>query len=191
MKINEFLRKTRKYFNKAGIVVKLIPFFISLGISYLIVKNTKSIGNGTAVFIKDDFVLNFFTVILSLAIAVIALLYSNVENIRESLYKVFKDKEDHIVELEKKIVNIFKELKDDTLFIFFSLVGSWIIIVIREIPEINIIIFKMNKKEVCYMVEMSLVMLSLYALLDIIFTLFKLSDVSHEFSQRFLNNKDK
>lgn len=178
------------------IIMKSFPVIISFGISYLIVKNIESVAKGTVAFIKDDFVLNFFIVLLSLAIAVIALLYSNVEKIRESLYRVFKNREDiDIGKLEEKIASIFRELKGDTLFIFLSLVVSWVAIIVREVKEIDIMIFNINKKELCYIIEMNSIILTLYALWDIILTLFKLSEASQELSQRLFNfdisNKNK
>ena|GEM_PF-2181393 len=179
-----FLKKVK------SVIRILFPFVFSLVISYFVVTNVEGFKNGTIAFIKDDFILNFLTIILSLSIAVIALLYSNVEKIRESLYKTLKAN-NVINVLENDIVNIFKELKHNTIFIFLSLVISWAIMIFREANRIEFELFNMSKREVCYIVEMALVFLSVYALYDIIVALFRLSEVSKEFSENIYKDNSK
>lgn len=151
-------------------------------LSIMIIKINSTIANGTAAFIKDDFVLNFVGVFLGLAVAVITLLYSNVEKIRESLYKTISD-DKVIVDLEMKITEIFKELKHNTIFIFVSLITSFFLIMLRDadIPFVKWNIKNISKIEFFYSLEIVAVLLTFLALLDIIGTLFKLSDASKSF----------
>jgi magnesium-transporting ATPase (P-type) len=166
----------------------LFSLIITWIFSVIIVKMNPNIANGTSAIIKDDFVLGFIGGFLGLAIAVITFLYSNVEKIRDSLYKTISD--NIIIDtLETRIDTIFKELKHDTIFIFFCLIISFFAILIRDIdlPVLKWSFKGVSKTEFLYSVEISVILLMLFSLFDIIGSLFKLSDASKLFRY---NNKD-
>ena len=150
-------------------------------ISIILTKINPMIINGTSQIIKDDFILNFNSIFLGIAVAIIALLYSNVEKIRDSINKMNIEKET-ITNLNSKITEIFTELKQDTLSIFYCLVTSFFLIILRDanIPFIHLNFKYFNKIELFYSLEILTVLIVFLALFDIITALFTLSKISDE-----------
>jgi len=166
-------------------LIIIIVFFISL----ILVLNSPSLSNGTATIIRDDFVLSFLGIFSSLAIAIITFLYSNIERIRESVVenKNIKDKGT----FENKTLAIFKELQHDTIFIFFSLVGCFLLILLRNIDFslIRISMIFISKIQLIASLELSLILLTFVSVIDIIGSLFNLVEISSLVTKHSEENK--
>ncbi len=104
----------------------------------------------------------------------IALLYSNIEKIRESLNMHYKEKK---YEIESSISEIFKELHDNTLFIFLSLVICILSILLRDI-DLILINNCVNIIQIVSIMKLTLILLTLYAVKDNFLALINLIKVS-------------
>lgn len=151
----------------------------SLVLSVIFVLNSDSLSNGTAKIIDDEFILTFLSMFSSLAIAVIAFLYSNVEKIRATL---IKSNQNSKTTIEGQFDRIFGELKDNTIFTLVSLMICFLVIIFRDI-NIDFIQFSSNyitKLQVVSIIKVSLIMLTIIAITDMFFGLFNLIKVSKE-----------
>lgn len=157
----------------AGIILLVVI------ISIIFVFNSQALSNGTATIIEDNFILTFLGMFASLAIAVIAFLYSNVEKIRATLIKANQNKK---AVIEIQFEKIFKELKDNTLLNLITLITCFFVIVFRDIDIsfIKISIEGITKMQMVSIVKLSLIMLTFIAITDIFIALFNLIKVSKE-----------
>ncbi len=159
--------------------ITAIIIFGSLILSIVLVLNSDALSKGTAKIIDDDFILTFIGMFTSLAIAVIAFLYSNVEKIRATLLKSNQNKKP---EIENQFDQIFKELKDDTLLTLISLITCFFVIVFRDIDFsfIKISIVCITKIQMVSIIKLSLILLTFAAITDIFIALFNLIKASKE-----------
>jgi len=166
--------------------VKIVLIFIfAIIISIIAVFNTVQLSDGTATILADNFILAFFGTLTGFSISIIAFLYSNIERIRESLIKQFPDRKTTI---EGKISAIFIELRDNTLFIFISLVICVFAILFRDIDFTllqNPFPF-ITKVQIVSIIKIALLLLVLYAVKDNFTALFKLIKISRDIA---INNQ--
>lgn len=157
--------------------ITAIIIFGSLILSIVLVLNSDALSKGTAKIIDDEFLLTFIGMFTSLAIAVIAFLYSNVEKIRATLLKSNQNKK---TEIESQFDQIFKELKDDTLLTLISLITCFFVIVFRDIDFsfIKISIVGITKMQMVSIIELSSILLTFAAITDIFIALFNLIKAS-------------
>jgi hypothetical protein len=157
----------------AGII--LLVFIVSI----VFVFNSKNLSNGTAIIVADNFILTFLGMFASLAIAIIAFLYSNVEKIRITLINANHDKK-AVIELQ--FDKIFKELKDNTLLTLINLILCFFVVIFRDI-DINFIIISIKfitKMQLVSIIKLSLTFLTFIAITDIFIALFNLIKVSKQ-----------
>jgi len=160
-------------------IVSLSIILFIFVISTIFVFNSQTLSNGSATIIEDNFVLTFLGMFASLAIAVIAFLYSNVEKIRTTLIKANKNKKTVIeVQFEK----IFQELKENTFLTLLTLIICFFAIVFRDIKIsfIKISIMCITKMQIISIIKLSLIMLTFLAITDIFIALFNLIKISKE-----------
>lgn len=161
---------------------KIITASIILGsliLSIILVLNSDSLSKGTAKIIEDDFIVTFLGMLAILAIAIIAFLYSNGEKIKATLLKSNQNKK---TKIESQFNQIFKELKDDTLLTLITLITCFFVIVFRDIDFsfIKISIVGITKIQIVSIIELSLIMLTFAAIIDIFIALFNLIKASKE-----------
>jgi len=156
----------------------LLIILITFSISIFFVLNSPSLSNGTAIIIRDDFVLSFLGIFSSLAIAVITFLYSNIERIRESIVKNKNIKDKDI--FENQIVAIFREMQQNTVFILIALIGCFFLILIRnfDFSLISISIKYISKLQLIVSFELSFIFLTFISVKDIVGSLFNLVKIS-------------
>ena len=162
---------------KKIVTLGIILFVIVL--SAIFVFNSQPLTNGSATIIEDNFVLTFLGMFASLAIAVIAFLYSNVEKIRVTLTKANNNKK---AAIEKQFDKIFKELKENTLLTLLTLIICFFVILFRDIDIsfIKMSITGITKLQIISILKLSLIMLTFLAITDIFIALFNLIKVSKE-----------
>ena len=170
----------RVFFNKKF----LANFFVSASIAFLIIFFKPDILKS---FIVDDkFILNFLLTILILSVAIFTLLFSTVDKIREEITKIDEWEQEKVSEVESNIKGILQELKDDIFLIFYSLIILFILIFIRGIdptefpwPEI----VPISKLGLYTIIKFAIFVPNIFALYDIIHSLFNLVEASSELSQ--------
>lgn len=148
-------------------------------LSTIFVFTSQPLSNGSATIIEDTFVLTFLGMFASLAIAVMAFLYSNVEKIRVTLIKANKNKKQVI---EAQFEKIFQELKENTMLTLLTLILCFFVIVFRDIKIsfITISITCITKMQIVSIIKLSLIMLTFLAITDIFIALFNLIKISKE-----------
>lgn len=145
--------------------------------SYFITAHTPSLSDGTALIIRDDFLLSFLGIFSGFAIAIITFVYSN--SIKTKQLILNNEELDAKNKVNKKYDSILLELKQDTMLIFISLICCFFLILIREA---NILRFKnintlISKQQIISSLQLSFIFLTFISILDIMGTLFRLSKI--------------
>ncbi|MBY7066492.1 hypothetical protein, partial [Clostridium sporogenes] len=115
-------------------VISLIITLIFFSVSLLIYKNNP-LQISELKILDDEFVINFILIVLGFTVSFITILYSTFEKLRQQLVEIFKNiiSETELKDMELIMFNIFKQLKEDILFIFRYLVDVVFIIIWRNI----------------------------------------------------------
>ena len=161
-------------------VISILIIAAVLGISFFIVDNVPSIGDGTAVIMHDDFILSFLGVLAGFAIAIITFLFANLDQIRKSILANPKLNEHTKANVRRSITYIYSELKQDTLCMVIFLPVCLLLIIVRDCPEITFKINNISNYQIISSIELSILLLTFIALLDIVISLFNLAKVSNQ-----------
>lgn len=170
------------------VFLTIITSMMILVLSALITANTPSLSDGSATIVQDDFILSFVGVLAGFAIAIITFLFSNIERIRSDILSHQSLEETSKKDLESIIWTLFKEMKQDTIWIVLSLFACLSLIVLRDIQItwINISIRGVTKQQIISCLELSILLSTFLALLDIVLSLFNLAKASMH-----INSNDK
>ncbi|APU60744.1 MULTISPECIES: hypothetical protein [Clostridium] len=162
-------------------VISLIITLIFFSVSLLIYKNNP-LQISELKILDDEFVINFILIVLGFTVSFITILYSTFEKLRQQLVEIFKNiiSETELKDMELIMFNIFKQLKEDILFIFRYLVDVVFIIIWRniDIPYIKWNFNYISKLDIILLIKLTIIFLTLLALYDIIKSIFKLIEVS-------------
>lgn len=172
MKIMKIIKIIKSNFK---ILTTFIVFFI---ISIFLVTLNKKMY--TLPILEDQFLINFVGAILALSVAIITLLYSIIDKVRESIIEFhFQDTKTN------RIPHLLKELKEDTLFIFYILVILFIISILNkcDIPIVKWNFTIISKNNFIALIKLFLISLTLFSLRDIIKTLFTIITLSNYLSE--------
>ncbi|URZ07566.1 hypothetical protein [Clostridium felsineum] len=158
---------------------KILTIFIVLFIisAFFVTLNKKIY---TLSILEDQFLINFVGTILALSVAIITLLYSIIDKVRESIIKF------HFQNTKTdRIPHLLKELKDDTLFIFYILVSVFIISILNkcDIPIVKWDFKIITRNNFIALIKLFLIFLTLFSLRDIIKTLFTIINLSNYLSE--------
>ncbi|WP_221469289.1 hypothetical protein [Cohnella nanjingensis] len=145
----------------------ILILFISAGLSWFICTfNTKL---DKISILNDDIIINLLCGLLALSIAVITLIYTLLEKIKEKM----PDNSN----IDKIINRLFGTLKKDTWAVFVFLIIVVLVIFFRDtdIPNLQWSnTFPFSKLNFVYFTKLFVIFLSLSAVADIILTLFSL-----------------
>ena len=132
------------------------------------------------------FMFNFLGIFLGISITVIVFMFSMVDKMREKI-RIKKDNVKETSELEKydeqlNVINsLFKELEQDTMFVFKSFILLIFVLIIKGI-DIPYLSWSLNepwtKNNIITVTYISIFFLSLVALYDIMRALFSLIESS-------------
>lgn len=149
-------------------------FIIStmLLISLIIVLFNKNLNNLSI--LNDDFLITYMLYMLGFALTVSAILYSFVEKVNTKFNQNDVNENNSSIVL-KRLKKLLKELKEDTLLIFFILVFN---IFISLFKDINIPMLKLPKNELINFCKIMFIFLSSYSIRDIILTVFKILNIN-------------
>lgn len=130
--------------------------------------------------IDKEFILKFLGVFLGLAITITTFLFSMVDKLRERIQLKIDENIDQKEKLNEQlniIVSLFKEISENTKFIFY---GFIIIVFLIIIKDINVPIIKIpfdkpyGKLNIIKFFQLEIFFLSLYGLYDSLTALFLL-----------------
>lgn len=153
-----------------------ICILVILGVvSVLIVIFTPSLSNGTSKLVDDEFILTFLSFFSGLSIAIITLIFSNIEKIKATLFSKNEDDKDFIEQIDLIIKNVFREFKHDTISILICLVGCFFLIIIRDIDfKSFVILTSITKLQIISIIEIFFYLNTFIAVFDLFITLFLL-----------------
>lgn len=171
------IRKLKNKFNS------IIPFIFSIIISLGIIKVNKDAYN--LKILEDQFLANFIGALLALSIAIVTLLYSVIDKVRESMIKSYTTSE-KLNNNDMKIKKLLIELKQDTTLIFYILVSIFFISIFAncDIPFISWKITAFSKNSFISFLKIFLMSLTFFSLYDIIGTLFALINIADVLSTK-------
>lgn len=141
-------------------------------ISFIIVLFNKNLNNLSI--LSDDFLITYMLYMLGFALTVSAILYSFVEKVN-TRFNQNQVNESNTSAILKRLKNLLKELKEDTLLIFLILISN---IFIALFKDINIPILKLPKNELINFCKIISIFLSSYSIRDIILTVFKILNIN-------------
>lgn len=166
-----FIKKSFKYF-VFGMLFSILIIKFHSNSSDILITNSK-------------YIINFLFTILALSVAIITLLYSTIDKIRNTIIKIDILKDEEISEIEMIIKEVFDELRDDTYFILYSLIFILILILIEgcDIPFVSwSSIIPISRVEFVLALKMTILFLNILALVDIIHSLFSIIKASNKIS---------
>jgi len=169
--------------NIISIMVTLATFIVSM----LIYKsNSMEIAN--LKILDEQFVINFIVIIVGFSVAIITILYSTFDKLREELIRILKDclSKTELNDIDLIISNCFRQLKENTLFIFGYLFIA-IVMPIYRVINIPFIEWKFNyisKMDMIVVTKLTIVLLTLFALLDIIGSIFRLIEICLDLNKK-------
>lgn len=156
-------------------------FFLSFSVGIFLVIFQPSIK--TTFLFSDSFILNFLITFLALSVAMFTLLFSTVDKLRDTILKLEVFSEEDTRKVEEKVFNTLDELEEDTFLIFYSLLIIIISILVRKI-DISFLqwpnIFPFSKQEFFVALKFGIIVINLFALNDIIHSLFTLMKATGE-----------
>ncbi|SDL06880.1 hypothetical protein [Halanaerobium congolense] len=135
--------------------------------------------------IEDGYLINLILIFLSLSVAIITLLFSTTEKIRD---KIIENKflgnnqiEKVSKNIDRNVNDIFEEMKQDTKFLFYCLIFAIAIIILESIniPNIQWPIKFINKMEFILMSKFSIILLSIISLRDILYSLLNIISIKN------------
>jgi hypothetical protein len=159
-------------------ISKLRPFLIVTIVvisSVSAISFSTSLATGTSNVIGDEFVLTFIGLFAGLAVAVIALVFSIIENVMRQLTENCVD----VKKYSSVIRRIYSEMRENTIMIIIVLALCFLMIVIREIDFM--------KAHICFVepivsvFKLSGMILTIISVKDIFTALFNLIKANHEF----------
>jgi len=162
---------------KIIVLVIVITIFI---LAFIVGNHVPAIADGSAVIIRDDFILSFIGVLAGFAIAIITFLFANLEQIRKNTSEELKLNEQSKTAIQSSISSIYLELKQDTLCIVVSLPVCLGLIIIRDWTDIVISVANVSKNQIIASIELAILLLTFIALIDIVISLFNLVKVSFQ-----------
>ncbi|QGP92658.1 hypothetical protein MGLY_20460 [Neomoorella glycerini] len=145
--------------------------------------------NSNFLLTNTEFILTYFGILLGLVIAVVSLITPVIERILEKLNQVtpriIKGKARNLYDL----TSLINELKEDTLFVFYFFVitlGTSILAQVRwsKISELSLL--SVNVYE---LVQVTIIILSLFTIHDILHGMFKILEVMTFLASRLHNEK--
>jgi len=154
-----------------------IIFVISLVVSILIIHFLKFTDNKL---LDSEYIIDYLGIFLGFTIALLSFAISITDKIKENILddKTIIDKEKKRIIIDKTS-NVFEELKDDSLLIFWFFIAV-IILYIFENTNIPLIDWPFknffSKTNIINQVKFAIFISSLYAIYDIIKTIFILSE---------------
>lgn len=134
----------------------------------------------------DNQSLTIFSILLGLIIGTVSVLISSISSIYSLLFSYINSGKLNAQTIEKlailktKIKSTINEIKDNTLFIFFAFIVNFIVVIFVKIdlPYVSWpfqLIFT-SKVNVFYSISLSSIFLSLYAIYDIIRSIFTIHE---------------
>lgn len=162
-------------------IILIVITLLSFNISLLIYKNNP-LRVADLKILDDQFVINFILIVLGFTVTLITIMYSTFDKVRQQLVEIFKNiiDESDLEDMQLTMFKIFKNLKEDTLLILFYLVVEVFmsIYVIIDIPFIKWQLNSISKLDMILLTKLTIILLTLYALSDIIVSIFKLIQIS-------------
>ena len=165
------------------VIVTSLVFIISL----LIYKNNP-VQIVNLRILDDQFVINFIIIVLGFSVAIITILYSTFDKLREQLVQIFKESisKSELSDIDLKMSDCFRSLKEDTLVIFWYLLWA-VFMPIFKVINIHYIKWRFNcisKVDMMVIIKLTIIFLTLAALYDIIGTIFKLIETNLGLSKK-------
>ena len=136
-----------------------------------------SLSNGTAGILEDSFILSFLGLFSGLSIACITFMLVNIDKIRHEIHE--SSSIQNSTKMDETIDALIEELRQDTIATILSLVICFIAILIRDI-DFSGAAFFVNltiTQQVISIIELTLIMITICAIIDIVESLFGLNRV--------------
>lgn len=167
-------------------MIKYLFIFLLYLISLLIINIS---GRSLHEFI-DNQSLTIFSILLGLIIGTVSVLISSISSIYSFLLSYLNSQEissenlDKIVNLKKSINSTIIEIKHNTLFIFFSFILNFLIIIFIKI-DLPFVSWPfepscVSKVNIFYSMSLFSVLLSFYAIYDIILSIFTIHECQNK-----------
>lgn len=149
---------------------------------FCIVKYSSALQNQEIDFAGSGFTVTFQLTVIGIVSAIIALLYSNIERIRESLM----DKNILTREMEGKIEEIFRELQQTVKFLLIILCVQFLFsnICLLDIATGSIELADLSVKSWGVVINLSAISLSIWGMFDVVSSLFNLVKVSRRLERK-------
>lgn len=117
------MNKRMKSKNYGKILRPLFLIMVVFIVSVFILKHNPALKNSTSGILSDEFILNFLGLFVGLVLAIISIFYVNIQKIKESIPND---------SINDDLMNIFRELKENSIFILFSLIVCFALIILRD-----------------------------------------------------------
>lgn len=157
-------------------VFKCVYLIIAIGIcllfSCVVVKFNPEIGN--LAIVKDEYILNLIGSLMGLSIAVITILFTAIDKVKNNFLKNNSNNQ-AVDDIGSSIRNLYSSLAKDTMaiFVFFNILLISIFSRGIDIPFLKMPL-GISKDELFLKVKLTLLFLSLSAMFDIIFSLYRI-----------------
>lgn len=185
------MKKIEKYLKVIILAFKVIkPLAIAFALSNLLLFYFKfDIGK-----INDnDFLFNFFGILLGFAITIFTFIISMVEKIREKAEIKYAGDKNKSQKLQRKIRSLYVEIKEDIVFTFISLILIGLLYITDfNIPKIHFYkTYYFDQRIAVQSLKLALFALNIFAIYDLIIVSFRLSDTAGILKISENDNEDK
>jgi hypothetical protein len=167
----------------------MIKYFIVIALYLISLSLINLAGQNLLSFINNQF-LTIFSILLGLIIGTVSVLISSISSIYSFLLsylnreKINPETMDRIVKLKTTINATIIEIKHNTLFIFFSFILNFLIVIFITI-DIPYVAWpfepsSISKANIFYSISLCSMLLSFYAIYDIILSIFTIHDCQNK-----------
>lgn len=162
---------------KAKIIIAFV--FVSLFIfSLILIKHTQI---NIALFVDNSFLFTYLGIFLGFAITIFTFIVSMIEKIRDRIEINPHKTDEEKGKIEKDIINLYKEIKQNIMLIFYSFLTVILIALIGSIdlPFISISPkLGLTKHDIFCAIKLEILFLSLYSIYDLTTSSFTVSNLT-------------